>query len=82
MDIDPDISKAILTVLAECQGKPLAPRPLTTYVNGYTRSPATVADVQRHLDDLETRGYVQRVADRFNTANLQWVITQSGRMAF
>lgn len=79
-DIDPDVSKAIVTVLKECAGRPLAVRPLATYVNGYTRSPATVADVQRHIDDLETKGYVQRLADRFNPAQLQWVLTDAGKL--
>jgi DNA-binding HxlR family transcriptional regulator len=78
-DIDPDLSRAILTVLKECAGKPLAVRPLATYANGYTRAAASVADVQRHLDDLETRGYVQRTADRLAPAYLLWSITDSGR---
>lgn len=79
MNIDPDISQAVITVLQECAGKPLALRPLTVYVNGYTRSPATVADVQRHVDDLESKGYVQRRANRFNPAMLEWSITESGK---
>jgi len=79
-DIDTDISRAIVTVLKECAGKPLAARPLATYVNGYTRSPATVADVQRHIDDLETKGYVQRIADRLNPEQLKWVLTDSGKL--
>lgn len=79
-DIDPDVSKAIVTVLKECAGKPLAVRPLSTYVNGYTRSPATVADVQRHVDDLEQRGYVQRIADRLNPSQLQWLLTDAGKL--
>ncbi len=78
-DIDPDISRAILTVLKECSGKPLATRPLTTYANGYTRAAASVADVQRHLDDLESRGYVQRHADRLNPSFLAWSITDTGK---
>ncbi len=79
-DIDPDVSKAIITVLKECAGRPLATRALATYVNGYTRSEANVADVQRHVNDLETRGYVQRIADRFNPAQLQWVLTDAGKL--
>lgn len=77
--IDPDISQAVITVLQECAGKPLSVRALTTYVNGYTRSPASVADVQRHVDDLEGKGYVQRKANRFNPAMLEWSITDSGK---
>lgn len=73
--IDPDISQAIITVLKECAGKPLSVRALTTYVNGYTRAPATVADVQLHVTDLETKGYVTRIANRFNPTMLEWVIT-------
>lgn len=78
-NIDPDISQAIITVLQECSGKPLGVRALTTYVNGYTRAPAFVADVQRHVDHLETQGYVTRNANRFNPALLEWVITDSGK---
>lgn len=77
--IDPDISQAVITVLQECAGKPLSVRALTTYVNGYTRAPALVADVQRHVDHLETQGYVQRRANRFNPAMLEWSITESGK---
>ncbi|MDD2241158.1 MAG: hypothetical protein PHI93_10965 [Kiritimatiellae bacterium] len=78
--IDPDISLAIITVLQECDGKPLSVRALTTYVNGYTRSPAAVPDVARHVANLETRGYIQRIANRFNPAQLQWAITESGKI--
>ncbi len=80
IDIDPDVSKAIVTVLQECAGKPLATRALAVYVNGYTRTPCAVSDVQRHIDALERAGYVQRLADRFNPAQLQWVITDSGKL--
>lgn len=78
-DIDSDLSQAIVTVLKECAGKPLAVRPLTTYANGYSRAPASVADVQRHVDDLERRGYLQRVADRFNPSLLSWTLTEAGQ---
>lgn len=78
-DIDPDLSRAIVTVLKECAGKPLAVRPLTTYANGYTRAAASVADVQRHVEDLERRGYVQRLADRLNPALLSWTLTEAGQ---
>lgn len=78
-NIDPDISQAIITILQECSGKPLSVRALSVYVNGYTRTPVTPPDVQRHIDDLETRGYVVRTANRFNPAQLQWAITESGK---
>jgi hypothetical protein len=77
-DIDKDILAAIITVLKECAGRPLAARPLATYVNGYTRAHATLPDVQRHIDDLERRGYVQRVADRLDPAQLKWTLTEAG----
>ena len=79
MDIDPDVSAAIVTVLKECAGRALNVRALTTYVNGYTRAAADVACVQAHVDDLERGGYVRRTANRFNPALLEWSITESGK---
>ena len=78
-EIDPDLSQAIIKVLQECAGKPLSVRALSVYVNGYTRVAAVPADVQRHIDELETRGYVVRTANRFNPALLEWSITHSGK---
>lgn len=79
MNIDPDVSQAVVLVLKECAGKPLSVRALTTYVNGYTRTTVGVPDVQLHIDDLESKGYVQRKANRFNSAMLEWSITDSGK---
>lgn len=77
--IDPDISQAIITVLQECAGKPLAIRPLTTYANGYLRVEVLPADVQLHISDLERKGYVERRANPFAPSSLEWVISPSGK---
>ena len=78
-DIDPNISQAIVKVLQECgRNKPLAIRPLTTFANGNLRVEATPEDVQRHVTDLERKGYVERRANRFNASVLEWAITDAG----
>lgn len=77
--IDPDVSSAIVQVLKECAGKPLGVRPLSVYVHGYVRVAVTPADVQLHIDDLESKGYVERRANRLAPGQLEWVLTDSGK---
>ncbi len=78
-DIDPNVSQAIIKVLQECgKNKPLAVRPLTTFSNGNLRVEASAEDIQRHINDLERKGYVERRANPYNASQLQWAITDSG----
>ena len=79
-DIDTRLSKAIITVLQECDGRTLGIRPLATYVNAALPVPATPDDVRRHVADLESKGYVERQASPLNAAELTWRITDAGRL--
>ena len=76
--IDPDVSKAIVRVLQECGKKPLGVRPLATYANAELRVAASADDIQRHVLDLEQRGYAERRANTFNPAVIEWIITDAG----
>ena len=79
MDIDPSVCKAIIGVLKSCgRTRPLAVRPLTTFVNGELRVPVDTETVQAHVFDLEQRGYVERRANAFNANILEWIVTQAG----
>ena len=78
--IDTEVSQAIIQVLKECGSKPLAVRPLSTFANGYTRAPVTPAVVQEHIDDLERKGYVTRLANPLNPSDLSWTLTPAGKL--
>jgi DNA-binding HxlR family transcriptional regulator len=78
--IDTEVSQAIVQVLKECVGKPLAVRPLATFCNGYTRAQVTPAVIQEHIDDLERKGYVQRTASPLNHKDLSWSLTEAGKL--
>jgi hypothetical protein len=79
IDIDPPISKAIVKVLQQTgPAKPLGIRPLTTFANGNLRVGATADEVQAHVADLERKGYVERRANPFNAAVLEYAITAAG----
>lgn len=81
MQTAPDISRAIIEVLKECSGRPLATRALATYVNAFLAAPADIGQIRRCLEDLEQRGYLRRaLADRLDPASLQWELTPSGRI--
>lgn len=81
--IDPDLCRAIGTVLLECEGhtKPSA-RTLSVWVKPYVRTPATVSDVQKHLQHLEGRGDIVRHADPDNPALLSYSLTAGGKSRF
>ena len=80
MDIDPNVSKAIIGVLKSCgRTRPLAVRPLTTFVNGELRVAVDTETVQAHVLDLEQRGYVERRANTFNANILEWIVTDAGK---
>jgi DNA-binding HxlR family transcriptional regulator len=79
MDIDPKVSAAIIAVLKQTgRTRPLGVRPLTTFANGELRTPVDADAVAYHLADLERRGYVERRANAFNPAALEWIITPAG----
>ena len=78
--IDTEVSQAIVQVLKECGGRPIAVRPLTTYANGYTRAPASPAVIQEHIADLERKGYVTRVASPLNPSDISWILTPDGKL--
>lgn len=80
--IDPELCRAVGTVLHEANNKPLTPRALSTYVRNYVRTPATVTDVQTALVHLETRGDVRRIADPDDPALLSYVLTDAGKVRF
>lgn len=79
MDIDPKVSLAIIGVLRQTgRSRPLGVRPLTTFVNGELRTPVDADALQAHVSDLEKRGYVERRANAFNPAVIEWIITPAG----
>lgn len=79
MDIDPKVSQAVIGVLKQTgRTRPLGVRPLSTFVNGELRTPVDADAVQFHVDDLERRGYVERRANTFNPAVIEWIITPAG----
>ncbi len=80
--IDPELCRAIGTVLFEANDRPLTPRALSTFVRNYVRTPATVADVQAALVHLETRGDVRRIADQDAPEILSYVLTPAGKVRF
>ena len=80
--VDPELCRAIGTVLHESDGRPCTARALTSYVYRYIRTPATVADVQGALNHLETRGDVRRHADPDDPTILSWTLTDAGKLRF
>jgi len=82
-NIDPDICNAIGTVLAETDNhQPPTARTLHLWAQPYPRTPASVADVQRHVNHLEARGDIQRHADPDNPTILSYSLTEAGRRRF
>jgi len=79
-NIDTKISNAIVQVLQECNGRALGVRALATYINPSLAVPASAEDVQRHVADLEGKGYVERVAHPLNANELTYRITESGKL--
>lgn len=79
---DPELCRAVGTVLAESAGRALTVRQLSTYVRPYVRVPAGVDDVQRAVAHLETRGEVRRIADPDDPTLLSWTLTEAGRTRF
>lgn len=79
---DPELCRAVGTVLAESAGRALTVRQLSTYVRPYVRVPAGVDDVQRAVTHLETRGEVRRIADPDDPTLLSWTLTESGATRF
>jgi len=82
MPADPELSRAIGTVLAESAGRALTVRQLSVYVRPYVRVPAGVDDVQRAVVHLETRGDLRRLADPDDPTLLSWALTESGQARF
>jgi hypothetical protein len=80
MNIDPELCNAIRQVLASCGNRALLPSPLLTFVRPYITVPHTLADVQRHLLHLESRGDVRRHANPDNPEILSWSLTEAGHM--
>lgn len=82
LPVDPELCRAVGTILAESAGRALTVRQLSTYVGPYVRTPAGVDDVQRVVLHLEARGDVRRLADPDNPAFLFWTLTDSGKTRF
>ena len=81
--IDPDLCRAIGTVLTECQGhKPPSARTIAVWVKPYVRTAATVSDVQRNIDHLERRGDITRRADPDEPTILGYQLTAAGKTRF
>ena len=80
MNIDPELCNAIRHVLATCGKRALLPAPILTFVRPYITVPHTLADVQQHLNHLESRGDVRRHANPDAPEILSWSITEAGSM--
>ena len=82
MSADPELCRAVGTVLAESAGHALTVRQLAVYVRPYVRVPSGVDDVQSAVVHLETRGEVRRIADPDDASLLSWTLTEAGRTRF
>jgi len=80
--IDPELCRAIGTVLITCDGRAVTPRAIASFVKRYVRTHASVDDVNVTLLHLETRGEVRRVADPDDPEQLSWCLTDAGKRRF
>ena len=79
MNIDPKLCDAIRSTLFECDGKPLLPNALLTYVRPQVATPVVASDLWAHLLHLEGRGEVRRHANPDNPNILSWSLTDAGK---
>ena len=80
--VDPELCRAIGTVLHEAGGRPCTARAISTFVRPYVRTTASVLDVHSHLLHLENRGDVRRHADPDEPEILSWSLTDAGKLRF